>query len=66
MLFQMMSRVGEKAEFFKYLSIITLFSPSKYSTDFNIFLIGTACLFAVGIATNILAVIIFNKRDISV
>ncbi|WP_297285705.1 ABC transporter permease [uncultured Brachyspira sp.] len=64
MLFQMMSRVGEKAEFFKYLSIITLFSPSKYSTDFNIFLIGAVCLFAVGIATNILAVIIFNKRDI--
>lgn len=64
MLFQMMSRVGEKAEFFKYLSIITLFAPSKYSTDFNIFLIGAVCLFAVGIATNILAVIIFNKRDI--
>ena len=64
MLFQMMSRVGEKAEFFKYLSIITLFSPTKYSTDFNIFLIGVVCLFAVGIATNILAVIIFNKRDI--
>ncbi|WP_157150732.1 ABC transporter permease [Brachyspira sp. SAP_772] len=66
MLFQMMSRVGEKAEFFKYLSIITLFAPSKYSTDFYIFLIGVICLFFVGIITNILAVIIFNKRDISV
>ena len=66
MLFQMISRVGEKAEFFKYLSIITLFAPSKYSTDFNTFLISAICLFAVGIATNILAVIIFNKRDISV
>ena len=66
MLFQMISRVGEKAEFFKYLSIITLFAPSKYSTDFNVFLIGGICLFAIGILTNILAVIIFNKRDISV
>ena len=62
----MISRVGEKAEFFKYLSIITLFAPSKYSTDFNVFLIGGICLFAIGILTNILAVIIFNKRDISV
>lgn len=65
MLFQMISRVGEKAEFFKYLSIITLFNPSKYSTDFNIFLTGTIFLFIIGIVTNILAIIIFNKRDIS-
>ena len=65
MLFQMMSRVGEKAEFFKYLSIITLFTPSKYSTDFNIFLIGSICLFIVGIVTSVLTIIIFNKRDIS-
>ncbi|MCZ9877364.1 ABC transporter permease [Brachyspira hyodysenteriae] len=65
MLFQMISRVGEKAEFFKYLSIITLFNPSKYSDDFNIFLTGTICLFIIGIVTNILSVIIFNKRDIS-
>ena len=64
MLFQMISRVGEKAEFFKYLSIITLFAPSKYSTDFNTFLISAICLFIIGIVTNILAIIIFNKRDI--
>ncbi|WP_297295954.1 hypothetical protein [uncultured Brachyspira sp.] len=65
MLFQMISRVGDKAEFFKYLSLISLFAPSKYSTDFNIFLIGTICLFVIGIVTNLLTVIIFNKRDIS-
>lgn len=65
MLFQMISRVGDKAEFFKYLSIITLFNPSKYSDDFNIFLTGTICLFVIGIVTNVLTVIIFNKRDIS-
>lgn len=65
MLFQMISRVGDKAEFFKYLSLISLFAPSKYSTDFNIFLIGTICLFVIGIITNLLTVIIFNKRDIS-
>lgn len=65
MLFQMISRVGDKAEFFKYLSLISLFAPSKYSTDFNIFLIGTICLFIIGIVTNVLAIIIFNKRDIS-
>lgn len=65
MLFQMISRVGEKAEFFKYLSIISLFNHSKYSDDFNIFLIGTICLLVIGIVTNVLTVIIFNKRDIS-
>ena len=65
MLFQMISRVGEKAEFFKYLSIISLFNPSKYSTDFNIFLFGSILLFVIGIITNVLTVIIFNKRDIS-
>ena len=64
MLFQMISRVGEKAEFFKYLSIITLFAPSKYSTDFNIFLAGIICLFIIGIITSVLTIIIFNKRDI--
>lgn len=64
MLFQMISRVGEKAEFFKYLSIITLFAPSKYSSDFNMFLIGGICLFIVGIVTSVLTIIIFNKRDI--
>ena len=65
MLFRMISRVGEKAEVFKYLSIITLFNPSKYSDDFNLFLLGSILLFAIGIITNVLAVIIFNKRDIA-
>ncbi len=66
MLFQMISRVGDKAEVFKYLSIISLFNPSKYSDDFNIFLLGSILLFVIGIITNVLSVIIFNKRDISV
>ena len=65
-LLQMISRVGDKAEIFQYFSLITLFSPSKYSTDFNLFLLGTISLFVIGIITYIIKIFIFNKRDIYV
>lgn len=65
-LLQMISRVGDKAEIFKYFSLITLFSPYKYSTDFNLFLLGSISLFVMAIITYILTIFIFNKRDISV
>ena len=65
-LLQMISRIGDKAEIFKYFSLITLFSPYKYSTDFNLFLLVSISLFVMAIITYILTIFIFNKRDISV
>ncbi|WP_295156834.1 hypothetical protein [uncultured Brachyspira sp.] len=60
-LLQMISRVGEKAEIFKYFSIITLFNHSKYSDNLNMFLLKSIILFIIKIAASILYIIIFNR-----
>ncbi len=63
-LFQMLSRINDKANIFKYISIISLFNPLEYSNNKNIFIIGTVILFFIGIVTSIITIIIFNKKDI--
>ncbi|MEF9951956.1 MAG: ABC transporter permease subunit [Clostridium sp.] len=65
-LIQMISQVGDKFEFLKYITPLTLFQPEKIAlgegSPIGLFLI----LYAIGFVLYIGGIIIFNNKDLSI
>lgn len=64
-LMQMVSQVGEKFEAVKYGTPLTLFRPSELALGDSNAMISVIALYAMGILLYGLAIVIFNKKDLS-
>lgn len=64
-LLQMISQVGDKFEFLKYLTPLTLFQADKLSTGDSNATLLLGALYVGGVIFYILGISIFNRRDLS-
>lgn len=65
-LLQMISQAGEKAEFLKYMTPLTLFQGEKLSSGNGEGILGVIVLYGVGLAFYGAAIKIFTKKDLSI
>lgn len=63
-LIQMLSNIGEKLDFLKYFTVLTLFNAQEIAANEGNHLHLLACLLLIGIILYVLGAYIFTKRDL--
>lgn len=63
-LIQMLSNIGEKLNFLKYFTVLTLFNAQEIAANEGNHLHLLACLLLIGIILYVLGAYIFTKRDL--
>lgn len=61
---QAISNMGDKTEFFKYFTFISLFNPSIIINNFSDQIFHLGALFSLGIIMSIIGMVVFTKRDL--
>lgn len=64
-LVQMLSQVGDKMEFLKYMTPLTLFQPEKLLNQNSAAIINMMILYGLGVIMYIIGIIIFKRKDLS-
>lgn len=62
--FQAISNMGDKTEFFQYLTFLNLFQPITIINNFSEQLLPLGGLFLGGLLMSVIGIIVFSKRDL--